>query len=112
MPFCVGRSVSRRAIFCIPSQWQSRSSISHGKVWHMNRRRLVALCVVTFTVIVALLISSQTVLISAQNKGAKGDEPDRIPPPYNPYPRGILPSDLNSEIARVLREVENIEFDE
>jgi len=75
----------------------------------MNRRRLIALCVVTFTVILALLISSQTVLISAQNKGARGDEPDRIPPPYNPYPRGILPGDLNSEIARVLREVDFIE---
>jgi cytochrome c peroxidase len=74
----------------------------------MNRRRLVALCVITFTVIVALLISSQTVLISAQNTGVR-DEPDRIPPPYNPYPPGILPADLNPEIARVLREVDNIE---
>src|ERR1700741_1191645 len=31
------------------------------------------------------------------------------PPPYNPYPPGILPSDLNSEIARVLREIDAIE---
>jgi cytochrome c peroxidase len=27
-------------------------------------------------------------------------------PPYNPYPAGILPSDLDSEIARVQREVQ------
>jgi cytochrome c peroxidase len=74
----------------------------------MNRRRLIALCTVSVTVITALLISSQTVLISAQNRG-RGDEPDRIPPPYNPYPLGILPGDLNSEIARVLREVDFIE---
>jgi cytochrome c peroxidase len=74
----------------------------------MNRRRLIALCTVSVTVIAALLISSQTVLISAQNRG-RGDEPDRTPPPYNPYPSGILPADLNSEIARVLREVDFIE---
>jgi len=74
----------------------------------MNRRRVIALCTVSVTVIAALLISSQTVLISAQNRG-RGDEPDRIPPPYNPYPFGILPGDLNSEIARVLREVDFIE---
>ena len=31
------------------------------------------------------------------------------PPPYNPYPPGILPPDLVSEIARVRREVAFIE---
>src|SRR5258705_7658135 len=30
-------------------------------------------------------------------------------PIYNPYPPGILPDDLNSEIARVLREIDVIE---
>src|SRR5947209_17964204 len=75
----------------------------------MNRRRFIAFCTITITVVVALLISSQTVLISAQNSRGRGDEPDRIPPPYNPYPHGILPSDINSEIARVLREVDTIE---
>jgi cytochrome c peroxidase len=34
----------------------------------------------------------------------KGDR-DEPPPIYNPYPPGILPADLNSEIARVRREV-------
>ena len=29
-------------------------------------------------------------------------------PPYNPYPPGILPPDLDSEIARVQREVQTI----
>jgi cytochrome c peroxidase len=31
-----------------------------------------------------------------------------VPPTYNPYPPGILPPDLNSEIARVQREVKSI----
>jgi cytochrome c peroxidase len=80
----------------------------------MKRRRLIALCTVFVMVAAGFLISSQTVLISAKN-GASGahtgiaDEPDPTPPAYNPYPRGILPADLNSEIARVLREVDNIE---
>ena len=77
----------------------------------MKRRRLIALCTVSVTLIAALLISSQTVLISAQNGGDRDHKGDRDEPPpvYNPYPPGILPSDLNSEIARVRREVQNIE---
>jgi hypothetical protein len=34
---------------------------------------------------------------------------DHLPAPYNPYPHGILPSNLNSEIARVQREIRFIE---
>jgi cytochrome c peroxidase len=37
------------------------------------------------------------------------DEPDPPPPTYNPYPPGILPPGLNSEIARVQREIRFIE---
>src|SRR5229473_2000058 len=78
----------------------------------MKRRKLVALFAVFVTPIAALLISSQTMLVSAQNGGARGQKGDREEPPppfYNPYPPGILPADLNSEIARVLREVDFIE---
>jgi cytochrome c peroxidase len=80
----------------------------------MNRRRLIVVGVITFTVVVALLISSQTALISAQNtqngvNRGRGDEPDPTPPIYNPYPPGILPANLISEENRVLREVDHIE---
>jgi len=55
-----------------------------------------------------LLISTR--LTSAQNhQQGKGDREEAPPPFYNPYPPGILPADLNSEIARVQREVEGIE---
>src|SRR5260370_29487742 len=81
----------------------------------MKRRTLVALFAVSVTVVAALLISSQTVLVSAQNGAAsahkKGDREEPPPPFYNPYPFGILPPDLDSEIARALREVDNIEFE-
>src|SRR6202171_5732727 len=108
MPSCVCRGVSERAIFCIPSQGLSRSNISHRRGWPMKRRRFIAFCTITVTVILALLISSQTALISAQNtqnKNRGGDREEPPPPPYNPYPRGILPPDLNSEIERVRTEV-------
>jgi hypothetical protein len=36
---------------------------------------------------------------------AHGQTEALLAPIYNPYPRGILPADINSELARVLREV-------
>ena len=45
-------------------------------------------------------------LASAIHSGsARGWTP---PPPYNPYPPGILPFDIDSEIARVQREITGI----
>jgi hypothetical protein len=56
-----------------------------------------------------LLMSTQ--FISAQNGAAQGGPTggQSPPSPYDPYPPGILPADLDSEIARVLREVDFIE---
>jgi cytochrome c peroxidase len=51
--------------------------------------------------IAAVLLSSGPV--AAQNARNKGT------PSYNPYPPGILPGDLNSELERVLREVDLVE---
>jgi Cytochrome c peroxidase len=42
-------------------------------------------------------------------KDTDGKPHQQSPPDYNPYPPGILPSNLKSEIARVLREVDFIE---
>jgi cytochrome c peroxidase len=78
----------------------------------MRERRLTALVIFCAAVAATLLVSSQ--FLSAQNgkgKEGKGNDKDQPPPFYNPYPSGILPADLNSEIARVLREVDNIEFE-
>lgn len=50
-------------------------------------------------VCVAMLLSATVIHSLAQ------DEFDPPPPAYNPYPPGILPSDLNSEIVRVRREI-------
>src|SRR5258708_14422383 len=60
----------------------------------MKRATLLGTLVICAATAVALLLSSGPV--AAQT-------------PYNPYPPGILPSDLTSEIARVRREVAFIE---
>jgi cytochrome c peroxidase len=68
----------------------------------MNRRTLPVTLVVVFCVM-ALCMTLAGRKVSAQNAAAP---PSSI---YNPYPPGILPTDLNSELARVEREVDFIE---
>ena len=65
----------------------------------MKRRILIALLGTSTILLLALIVAPQTV--PAKKEG---------PPPaaYNPYPPGILPSDLRSEIERVRREVNRI----
>src|SRR5437588_11083600 len=62
----------------------------------MRRTTLIVLSVVCLTVLGAVMMT-------------KADEVDPTPQTYNPYPPGILPSDLSSELARVRREVTFIE---
>jgi cytochrome c peroxidase len=74
----------------------------------MNERRLIAVMIVCAAIVAGLLFSTRP--MSAQNnQSGSGDREEPPPPFYNPYPFGILPADLNSEIARVVREVDNIE---
>src|ERR1700686_895801 len=68
----------------------------------MSRLRLTIISVVVLCV-VALCMSVGGKKVSAQNAASSAE------PLYNPYPPGILPSDLPSELARVLREVNVIE---
>src|ERR1700719_2812936 len=68
----------------------------------MNRARLTIISVVVLCV-VALCMSVGGRKVSAQSAAAAAE------PIYNPYPPGILPSDIAPELARVLREVNGIE---
>ena len=68
----------------------------------MTRVRLAIVSLVVLCVI-ALCMSVGGRQVSAQSAAPAAE------PVYNPYPPGILPSDLNSELARVLREVDSIE---
>src|SRR6266850_1673453 len=67
----------------------------------MRPTTLLRLSLACVLMLAALIIISQ--IVSGQ--------PETIEdaPVYNPYPPGILPSDLNAEIARVLREIDVIE---
>ena len=71
----------------------------------MRQERLWIVVLILATVgIVLLLVCSRPISVQAQR--ADKDHPAST---YNPYPPGILPSDLSSEIARVLRETNVIE---
>src|SRR5260370_29074064 len=80
-------------------------TIGHERSYFMRERRLIAVMIVCAGVAAAVLISTQP--ISAQNEQHEKGEPPF--PIYNPYPHGILPADLDAEIARVLREIDVIE---
>jgi cytochrome c peroxidase len=57
--------------------------------------------------LIAFIVGSHT--LSAQDEHAGKGDKDKPPPAYNPYPPGILPLDLDSEIFRVRSEVNFIE---
>ncbi len=57
--------------------------------------------------LIAIIVGSHAV--SAQDEHANKKDKDTPPPAYNPYPPGILPSDLDSEIMRVQREIRGLE---
>src|SRR5216684_7187628 len=69
----------------------------------MKRTTSVSILVICVAGIGALLSSCKEAV-----QGNKNDKKERGPT-YNPYPPGILPGDLNSEIQRVLREVDLVE---
>src|SRR5712671_6252622 len=71
-----------------------------------EERRWITLLILSAGVIVALLICTGLISVQAGAHQTDNDQHLRV---YNPYPPGILPSDLSSEIARVLREVDVIE---
>jgi cytochrome c peroxidase len=74
----------------------------------MGRARLTKISAICSTIAVTLFTSAW--LMSAQNGAQEAKAAPAVTPPiYNPYPPGILPPDLDSEILRVLREVDFIE---
>jgi cytochrome c peroxidase len=70
----------------------------------MRKTRLIALAVTCMAIMVAAVSISTRIVLGQSEAKAVGSALA-----YNPYPSGILPSDLSSEIARVEREVDLIE---
>jgi len=69
----------------------------------MRRTRLIALGTACATITAVMFISVH--VVGGQSEAASSPSTQV----YNPYPPGILPSDLSSETARVQREVDLIE---
>ncbi len=70
----------------------------------MRKPRLIALTVAFAAIVAAAMSISARIVRGQSEKNAAGSALA-----YNPYPPGILPSDLSSEIARVQREVDVVE---
>lgn len=71
----------------------------------MRKARLIVIPAVCATVIVVSFLSSRILLAQS---GEQEAQPAVTPPPYNPYPPGILPSNIASELTRVEREISGI----
>ena len=80
----------------------------------MNGRALIALVRTFAIVVMALMVAPEAVPAqkdgaaqkdSKDSKGGKNAKVGQTPTPYNPYPPGILPADLQSELDRVEREI-------
>ena len=73
----------------------------------MRERGLwIAVLILSTVAIVLLLVGTRPILAQGQAQHA---DKENGASSYNPYPPGILPSNLSSEVARVLREVDVIE---
>src|SRR6267142_5409922 len=73
----------------------------YRRVW--IRLSMVCVAVIAAFIVVSLVVSAQG---QQDQQGQQGQPP---PPVYNPYPPGILPSNVSSELERVRREVRFIE---
>src|ERR1700736_6336811 len=92
------------AALCTHPEWQT-----HERAQCMNHRTLKIIISVVAICVIALCMSLAPRKVSAQNVPSPPDEKEPVVPVYNPYPTGILPGDLNSELARVEREVDVLE---
>src|ERR1700730_2178978 len=87
-------------------------TMSRERGYFMSERRLIAVMIVCAAVAPALVFSTRPISAQSHQHGHQHGNGDQEEPPlplYNPYPPGILPADLDSEIARVLREIDVIE---
>jgi hypothetical protein len=73
----------------------------------MSEKRLwIAVLALSAAAAVMLPICGRLIVAQAQVQPQGKNKPE---PVYDPYPPGILPSDLDSEIARVVRELDVVE---
>src|SRR5207253_1958318 len=70
----------------------------------MYRRALISL-IACATLLASLIIVFHAVAAQPTTPPGQAKKLPSSPPDYNPYPAGILPADLDSEIARVLSEI-------
>ena len=73
----------------------------------MNDKRLwIAALTLSIIAILVFLVSNRPIVAQPRPQHR---EQNQLAPVYSPYPPGILPSNLDPELARVLREVDVLE---
>jgi cytochrome c peroxidase len=94
---------------CIPHVQQAEEA-----TFRMTKRSsVICITAVCATIIPILCLLIATLAAQAPDGTIAGHSPEQAPEPtsgaYNPYPPGILPADLQSEIKRVRAEARDIE---
>jgi cytochrome c peroxidase len=97
---CAGKAFFRDIRFKQPVSNGNRKGGQHMK----DKRLWIVALVLSAVAIVVLLVCSRP----ASARAERGDK-DQPASTYNPYPPGILPSNVSSETARVLREIDVLE---
>jgi cytochrome c peroxidase len=69
-----------------------------------SKGEAIALCVAVIAAFIVVCLA-----VSAQGQQDQQGQQGQPPPVYNPYPPGILPSNVSSELERVRREIRFIE---
>ena len=77
----------------------------------MRTTRVSAILAICSMVAVAFLTPSLRVSAQDNKDSDQSHRRDGMPPPYYPYPPGILPPDLTRELERVRNEIRGIEAD-
>src|SRR5260370_10940337 len=87
---------------------RERMSISCCLRRHDNSRKGISMNRGTLTIILSIFVLCTVALcmtLAARRVSGQSPDAQTSAQVYNPYPPGILPSDLNPEIGRVRREL-------
>jgi cytochrome c peroxidase len=100
---------SFRILICLPENSPAAEPEESAKRRPVMNRSVLITVSGALAIISGALLLSQTVSAQQENADAAVNTGSKPPPIYNPYPPGILPNDIDRELARVLREVDFIE---
>src|SRR5258708_5107702 len=104
------QSASVDVLQALRSEPSAPSKLYRLRELPMKHKRLTALVATCATIAIVTFISSRKVHGESPSKSTNESATQSAAVPiYNPYPQGILPSNIDSEIERVRREENGVE---